>query len=1247
MRFTITPLGSRGGRTIGAVVADIVRYLEPRRAEDTRELPGVPSGDGPSSYYADRGTEPGRWLGHSATEAGLDGEVDPTDFARVLAGRDPRTGDRLINARGSAGRRPTLGAGNQTRLSPDGEPLYGVVDVAAALAVTRRDAQAMVAAGQRMAMSALAGPGRTDPPGSYLVPTVDDDGSVWVTQSELDRCELARTRGTSPGEVAAVGDADDLLSVGEAARLSGLTSRYVRSLCKRWDDHRDDIERTLVEDRTPGRAYLVAFRGTTGQWLIKRGDLVAFLERRIAPAVRVGYDLTLTTEKSLGVLALLGDQATRRAVLDAIEAGNDTGLRYLELHAAAARSRGQRALVRGLTIASFRHLTSRALDPFPHHHNVVANTVVDEHAGRRALDARGLYWHGTAASALATAEMRHQLTRSLGVRWRPSRSGGWEIDGISGDVVREFSRRRSEIEEAVAELEAAIGRRSSIDELQTVVTSTRPDKQDIDPSALVANWWKRARDHGLNPKSLAACCGHDLASPSIDRAAIFERLASPEEGLCADTSIFTGSDVLAGLVDLPVRIEDGPAQPLLTGAAKLQQLADDFLASSHVIQLDPGDLSVTSQLARESIFTTTEILGVQHGIRDRYVEGLSAGAAAADTASVSGALDDAAHLTGEQRTLVESFCTSGHAIQCAIGRAGAGKTSTMTVAADAWQRAGYRILGTAVKGEATRHLAEGASIQTETVAWILAHRHSPDLPLDKRTVLIVDEASTLSDRDLHALIDLCSQHGTALRLVGDPDQHGAVRAGGMFGYLCQHHPEHTPELATMHRVRDPADRAAAQALREGRAEQAIQLLEDAGHLHIAGNEVDLYLGMLNRWWAAHQAGDDHPMVDRRHHTRRQLNRLARRLLKANGHLGDIEIEASGDRAFAIGDRVVARMAARHLHVPGDPSAYLRNGAHGTVLDVQQGTTAAGDRLRVAFDGIGTVDVPRGFFDEHRGPGGRVDVGVDHAYAITSYSAQGATYPTSTSRIDEGATRSETYVDITRGRHANHLYLTRAADPLDGEHLPKVPPPPLPQAVTRRLSGSGPERAAIEFNAIDDRHPQAARAAAHQPPPAWTDRFPQPTTGPAHLHRLWHYAAEAVLTYRARWHPTTGDGPWEWAIGPSPTHPIASEQHRHVTERLDRFATAVAAEQLRSVGHPAHWATDTLRFALSTGLPARELTPLLRICQELASAQSYLAAGGQDVGEPDHLAPVLREVPIHEWLACHNRPARSGPLLEQP
>jgi len=93
--------------------------------------------------------------------------------------------------------------------------------------------------------------------------------------------------------------------------------------------------------------------------------------------------------------------------------------------------------VSGWTAASFRHLTSRALDPFPHHHNVVANSVETAGGERRTLDSKSLYRHAVGASALATAEMRHRLTTTLGVRWRRSPRGGWEIDGIPAEVARE------------------------------------------------------------------------------------------------------------------------------------------------------------------------------------------------------------------------------------------------------------------------------------------------------------------------------------------------------------------------------------------------------------------------------------------------------------------------------------------------------------------------------------------------------------------------------------------------------------------------------------------------------------------------------------------------------------------------------------------------------------------------------------------------------------------------------------------
>ncbi|GMU79988.1 MAG: hypothetical protein AMXMBFR46_27760 [Acidimicrobiia bacterium] len=142
MKFTVTPLG--GGRADTARAVDaIVRYLQPPSRTSARGA-AQPSGGGPERYYADRGDEPGRWQGRAAAGAGLIGVVRRQDFAAVLAGRDPHTEERLITAQGSAGRRPSLGAGTHTRIGADGEQLYSAPDTAAALGVSRREVERMI-----------------------------------------------------------------------------------------------------------------------------------------------------------------------------------------------------------------------------------------------------------------------------------------------------------------------------------------------------------------------------------------------------------------------------------------------------------------------------------------------------------------------------------------------------------------------------------------------------------------------------------------------------------------------------------------------------------------------------------------------------------------------------------------------------------------------------------------------------------------------------------------------------------------------------------------------------------------------------------------------------------------------------------------------------------------------------------------------------------------------------------------------
>jgi hypothetical protein len=64
------------------------------------------------------------------------------------------------------------------------------------------------------------------------------------------------------------------------------------------------------------------------------------------------------------------------------------------------------------------------------------------------------------------------------------------------------------------------------------------------------------------------------------------------------------------------------------------------------------------------------------------------------------------------------------------------------------------------------------------------------------------------------------------------------------------------------------------------------------------------------------------------------------------------------RRYSVGDRFIARIPNRKLHPPGDPDAYVRSGATGTIADLRPGTSPDEDRITVEFDDLGVIDWAR-------------------------------------------------------------------------------------------------------------------------------------------------------------------------------------------------------------------------------------------------------------------------------------------------
>ena len=123
-------------------------------------------------------------------------------------------------------------------------------------------------------------------------------------------------------------------------------------------------------------------------------------------------------------------------------------------------------------------------------------------------------------------------------------------------------------------------------------------------------------------------------------------------------------------------------------------------------------------------------------------------------------------LSDEQRTAI-AHVTSGARIATVVGRAGAGKTTMMRAAREAWEAAGYTVLGGALAGKAAEGLETEAGIPSRTLAsWELRWNEARNR-LDNKTIFVLDEAGMVASKQMATFVEAVSKAGAKLVLVGD------------------------------------------------------------------------------------------------------------------------------------------------------------------------------------------------------------------------------------------------------------------------------------------------------------------------------------------------------------------------------------------------------------------------------------------------------------------------------------------------
>jgi len=761
-------------------------------------------------------------------------------------------------------------------------------------------------------------------------------------------------------------------------------------------------------DRAAYAAILEGRDPLSGEELVHRPPTRTFTDaggrqRKKEPVL--AYDVRFAAPKSVSLIYALGDYEVSQRVLAAYDRAVAAGISYLEQEACfVQRGAGGKAIERGqgFCAMAFRHRMSRAGDPALHTHVLVSNMTRAQSDGRwlslAAPKGRSaLYQHAKAAGYVFQAQLRAELTRELGVEWAQTRNGYADVKGIERPVIEHFSQRRAEIQAALAERGVHSAKAAEV-----AAYRTREAKDyGVNPDQRRAEWAARAAEFDLSRTSIAKLAEEHEPRPA--RGIRDADIAAALDGLESTHSHFDRRDLICALAN---QLGEGAELSSLSWAA------DYVLASKEVISLGaPSDPS------QPAYFTTPRIWELEQRFVQIARDGVDAAAGRVSPQTLQAVLARHPYLGADQAEMVRRLTEGGERIVAVAALPGAGKTTALAAAKDAWQSEGYPVLGVATARSASGELADIGVPSTSIAALrnrVERWRSEGIEPLASGTVIIIDEASTTSTPDAGALAELIKECKGKLVAIGDPRQIGAVGPGGLFGHLTN---TIEPALLTeIRRQRQEVDRRIVELAHSGRGSDALDLLRAEGRLAIADTLDEARRGALLDWYGEYARGSDAVMIARRNRDVAQLNADARALLVADGGVGDETIRIA-EQDFAVGDRVLTRLN----------TSEVSNRERWEITRVDQERQQV-ELARIGGDGR-TVTLGPDYLHRYTDGG---DPALQHAYAMTIYGTQSKTFDRTYALLDGATSQEEFVVSVSRARGETRAYGVAATQLTDAE-----------------------------------------------------------------------------------------------------------------------------------------------------------------------------------------------------------------------
>ncbi len=748
---------------------------------------------------------------------------------------------------------------------------------------------------------------------------------------------------------------------------------------------------------------------------------------------RVFFDFTCAPPKSVSVLAVTLDD---QRLVEAHEESARVAFRELETFAATrVRKQGsQRDRTTGnLVAAAFVHNSSRELDPQLHTHFTVFNATFDDSERCwKALQAGGMY----DAIRYGTAVYRNELAKrvqQIGYRIQPAKHG-FEIEGVGDEVLKRFSKRAQQRDQAVLEMEQKLGRKLSNDEISHVVHQSRAKK--------------------LKGISTAEVRERQLAQLSSDERQSLQKL-------CASVQR-TGQPHIAGLEKQTLNHAIAHVFERKSVVAE-HELLTTALAHRQG-EVDLGNLKQEVKYSAELVktergFSTKEILATELDL----IQTVNAGCDA--VAPLHPGYRPADWLGEDQQRAIYHVLRTSDRITGLRGLAGSGKTTALRELVAACKEARVEPLFCAPTAAATEVLRK-EGFEAKTLQSLLLSKQ----PLSKDKLVVLDEAGAVGMDDMKWLFDLARD--ARIVLSGDTGQHASVARGDALRILERHSNFKSGQLTAIRRQRKAAYRKAVELAAQKRTVEAFAQLERMGAVVLADGHQELHDAAAKSYLKALAENKSALLVAPTWNEIEAVTEKVRAALKTTGRLAGeekefqvfdslswTEAQKRDARQYRPGmaihfhrrghgfnkNETVAVVAVEHdslkVQRADGTETFFPLGQDSALCDVGERRKlkiAAGDKLLLQANAVAVrKHFINGELVEVRAIQGDSVVLADgrvipqnyrtftHGYAVTSHAAQGKTVDevllVASSRSLPAINQEQFYVSISRGRERCQIF----------------------------------------------------------------------------------------------------------------------------------------------------------------------------------------------------------------------------------